>query len=169
MGMTEVVKKKKKKNDREHNATPHMLNQAIQHKFRGKGGNNANPSSNLGLFQRGRKAVPTATQFGSSSVWEMNFTPMSRSAHSNAKKTESNREKGKKAKYKSGHVRRETRLKQAFEKMASLDNLEPESDSSSQRLSANTNNKSKGKEMYSKYGRKSNNKKPRASNNVVEF
>eukprot|EP00483_Globobulimina_turgida_P000900 UN00901 len=63
------------------------------------------------MFQK-RKAVPTASQFGN--VWELNFSPISRMAYSNANKT-------KKVKYKSGHVRRETRLKKAFESMKNSD------------------------------------------------
>eukprot|EP00483_Globobulimina_turgida_P012299 UN12321 len=65
------------------------------------------------MFQK-RKAVPTASQFGN--VWELNFTPMSRMAYSN-----SNSNKKKAVQYKSGHVRRETRLKKVFESMKNAD------------------------------------------------
>ena len=180
----DLGKKKKKKNDREHNATPHLLNQSLKNfKYRGKGttSDKYQYPNNAGLFQKGRKPVPTATQFNS--VWEQNFTPISRGAFSHSNKRpgiESNRKKAKKAKYRSGHVRRETRLKQAFEQMNKMQNWDAsqlgakDADKkkdklANNRLTANKSAKTKGKEMYSKYGRKSKNNTPRSSNNVAEF
>merc|ERR1712113_96520 len=162
--------------DFEDDSTPYLLNQqlaAAGHKYRGKGGLERQNSgkndqkydyaASGGLFQR-KKAVPTATQFGN--VWELNFSPMSRMAYSNSKQRP-NRKK-KQIKYKSGHVRRETRLKKAFEKMKQtdlkdidlkdihhdidIDNKKRMSDKSKGTpISPRSGIKSKSKETYSKY------------------
>eukprot|EP01084_Bolivina_argentea_P060821 111120_1 len=110
-------KKRKKLNDREHNQTPHLLNQ--QFKFRGGGqkgrmDNKYDYASSGGVFSKKNlgKSPPAATQFGN--FFDRNFTPMSRLAYSTSNRPT---KKAKKPKYKSGHVRRETRLKKAFEEM----------------------------------------------------
>eukprot|EP01083_Nonionella_stella_P077194 210648_1 len=48
------------------------------------------------------QAIPAASQFGN--VWELNFSPMSRSSYSQSKKSKT--KATKKVKHKSGHVRR---------------------------------------------------------------
>ena len=175
----------------------------MQFKYRGNGGYNRQLSarndqkydyaSSGGVFQK-KKAIPAAKQFGN--VWELNFSPMSRMAYSNSKKrvTEQNsniynaEKKKKKIKYKSGHVRRETRLKKAFEQMKNVDLSEldnndkqkegaintPKSNNSQKRNTPKTNtpktSKTKGSEMYSKYKKNRTFSKPNKSNkNVVEF
>ena len=185
-------KKRKKKNDRQHNETPHNLN-ALGYKFRGQGRQISSDSkydyaSSGGIFKRG-KPVPAATQFGN--LWEMNFSPMSRMAHSNSNRSNINTKK-KKKKYKSGHVRRETRLKKAFDQMKNIDldidgkqavdtkksstkksktqTKTPKKQASKKQID---NKKSKGTEMYKNYKRNRTFTKPNkgtmSTKNVVEF
>merc|ERR1712130_519415 len=157
---------KKKKNDREHNQTPHLLNQTLnKHKYRGKGGQNTKYDyvASGGMFQK-RKAVPTATQFGTNNVWELNFSPMSRMAHYESKQRQSPKKK-KKVKYKSGHVRRETRLKKAFEAMKAVENDDNDKTQQTQNKPKANKSKSKGKQIYSKYRK---NQKPK-TNTQMEF
>merc|ERR1712083_1242338 len=94
------------------------MSRSPSHKFRGKGNANmdkASPRTSHSKYgQKHIHATPSATQFGT--VWETNFTPMSRMAYS-----QSNKKKYEQKKYKSGHVRRETRLKLAMEKMKDID------------------------------------------------
>eukprot|EP01083_Nonionella_stella_P243250 847795_1 len=121
------------------------------------------------LYKKQQHAVPAASQFGN--VWELNFSPMSRSAYSQSKAT-----KKKKTKYKSGHVRRETRLKKAFESMSEFDpNAAPDQEDKPKQTKAKaskmvsvTSPKSRGNQIYSKYKRKDK-KKAKANTMQMEF
>eukprot|EP01083_Nonionella_stella_P174499 605115_1 len=118
------------------------------------------------LYKKQQHAVPAASQFGN--VWELNFSPMSRSAYSQSKAT-----KKKKTKYKSGHVRRETRLKKAFESMSEFDpNAAPDQEdkpkTKASKMVSVTSPKSRGNQIYSKYKRKDK-KKAKANTMQMEF
>ena len=104
--------RRKKVNDREHNATPHQLPVMAQ---RGSSGKYASSTrfaydSSGNLFQK----KPTATVFGN--YWDHTAAPLARMTNS-----ASVRNQGMMSKYKPGHVRKETRIRMAMEKMKKME------------------------------------------------
>merc|ERR1712087_863223 len=116
---------------------------------------------------------------GFGNVWEANSTPMSRMAYSQSNKN-------KQKQYKSGHVRRETRLKLAMGRMASMKDVdisalsaEAINDAKAKRsprgtgteaLSPKSKTKKKGSALFTKYKNKKRTfTDPKNTPNTMEF